>query len=195
MKNKIAFVSLLLVTFLSFQHNTIDSKALSNPQVINFESFPDDYDDVVIEESENKVVYVNPKERECLAKAIYWEARNQSLEGKIAVGLVVINRVNAGLWNDSICGVIFQGCQFSWVCNGNAKKNPAKNTNFDEQAAWAESISVANELISGSSDIEDITRGATYFHARYVKPNWAKWKKIERTVRIDDHIFYRLREM
>jgi len=150
--------------------------------------------DIIKEEPEAKIL-VDPKERECLAKAIYWEARNQSLDGKIAVGFVVINRVNAGLWDDSVCKVVFQGCQFSWVCNGNAKKNPASNKNYAEQLAWAESIALANELLSEYNEIQDVTFGAVYFHAHYVRPNWSKWKKIERTVRIDDHVFYRLRSM
>jgi len=150
---------------------------------------------VVEEEPEIKMVYVDPKERECLAKAIYWEARNQSLDGKIAVGFVVINRVNAGLWHDSVCKVVFQGCQFSWVCTANAKKNPANNKNYDEQVAWAESIALANELLSEYNEIQDVTYGAVFFHAHYVRPDWSKWKKVERTVRIDDHIFYRLRSM
>lgn len=185
----------LLASTVSLHQYNIESNAMTSINVDLLDEQSNTYYDALIEDSENKIVYVDTKQRECLAKAIYWEARNQSLEGKIAVGLVVINRVNAGLWEDTICGVIFQGCQFSWVCNGNAKKNPAKNNNFDEQNAWAESISIANELLSGTNEIQDITRGATYFHARYVKPYWAKWKKIERTVRIDDHIFYRMREM
>lgn len=146
-------------------------------------------------ELEQKTVFIDPKERECLAKAIYWEARNQSLDGKIAVGYVVLNRVNAGLWQDTICKVVYQGCQFSWVCSDKVKKDLDALKNDIEKNAWAEAISLANELLSEYNDIEDVTYGATFFHAHYVKPKWSKWKKIERTVRIDDHIFYRFREM
>ena len=81
------------------------------------------------------------------------------------------------------------------VCTGNVKKNPAKNKNYDEQVAWAESIALANELLSAYNEIQDVTHGAVFFHAHYVRPDWSKWKKVERTVRIDDHIFYRLRSM
>ena len=42
--------------------------------------------------------------------------------------------------------------------------------------------------IANSSRTEDITLGATHYHAEYVKPSWAETKK--RTVRIGDHIFY-----
>ena len=152
-------------------------------------------DEPLPNEQEIKIIRVDPKERECLAKAIYWEARNQSLDGKVAVGYVVINRVNAGLWKDTICGVVYQGCQFSWVCDGKGKRNLHMLTNEDEKIAWAESIALANELMISYNEIQDVTDGATFFHAHYVKPDWSKWKKIERTVRIDDHIFYRLRAM
>lgn len=146
-------------------------------------------------ELEQKSVFIDSDERECLAKVIYWEARNQSLDGKIAVGYVVLNRVSAGLWKDTICKVVNQGCQFSWVCTNKAKRNLNALKNEEEKNAWAEAISLANELLSEYNDIEDVTYGATFFHAHYVKPYWTKWKKIERTVRIDDHIFYRFREM
>lgn len=146
-------------------------------------------------EPEPKMFYVDPQERECLAKAIYWEARNQSLDGKVAVGYVVMNRVNSGMWRDTVCKVVFQGCQFSWVCGDKAKKNLNALQNANEKFAWAESLALANELLSEYNDIEDVTYGATFFHAHYVKPKWSRWKKIERTVRIDDHIFYRFRKI
>jgi spore germination cell wall hydrolase CwlJ-like protein len=152
-------------------------------------------DESLSEEQETVVIQVDLKERECLAKAIYWEARNQSLEGRVAVGQVIINRVNAGLWKNSICGVIYQGCQFSWVCEGKAKRNLYNLKDHAEKIAWAEAIALANELLMEYNDIEDITNGAVFFHAHYVRPHWSKWKKVERTVRIDDHIFYRLRSM
>lgn len=184
----------------SYPYDTVTNSVAQIPsieRIYEYENFllsltPDD---PLPDEQEKVIVQVNPKERECLAKAIYWEARNQSLDGKVAVGFVVINRVNAGLWKDTICGVVYQGCQFSWVCDGKAKRNLYKLKNEDEKIAWAEAIALANELLMEYNDLEDVTKGATFFHAHYVKPDWSRWKKVERTVRIDDHIFYRLRSM
>lgn len=141
------------------------------------------------------IATVDTKQRECLAKAIYWEAKNQSIDGKLAVGLVVMNRVRSDQFGDTVCKVVYQGCQFSWVCNGKKKKNPGKSKNAEDREAWAESISLANELLLQYDSFKDITKGATYFHAKYVKPDWSRWKKMERTVRIEDHIFYRARSM
>lgn len=176
-------------------HDVVPKTYAQTPDIENIHEY--EYTFLVDEpqEQESKTFYVDPKERECLAKAIYWEARNQSLDGKIAVGYVVINRVNAGRWHDTICQVVYQGCQFSWVCSDKAKKNLDALRNENEKLAWAEAVALANELLSEYNDIEDITYGATFFHAHYVRPYWSKWKKIEPTVRIDDHIFYRFREM
>lgn len=138
--------------------------------------------------------YVDSQERECLAKTIYWEARNQSLEGRLAVGFVVLNRVNSGIWGDSVCQVVYHTCQFSWVCNSKAKRDLYSLRDEKEQIAWAESIAIANELMIDSS-IEDKTSGAIYFHSHRVSPSWSRWKKIERTVAIEDHVFYRVKEM
>jgi len=202
--NKLLMIgSILFIGFFGsklYLHNIATN---ASSQISKYERIDEDdnslvsmnLDEPLSDEQETIVIHVDPKERECLAKAIYWEARNQSLEGRVAVGQVIINRVNAGLWRDSVCGVIYQGCQFSWVCEGKAKRNLYKLKDQAEKTAWAEAIALANELLIEYNDIEDITNGAVYFHAHYVRPYWSKWKKIERTVRIDDHIFYRLRSM
>jgi spore germination cell wall hydrolase CwlJ-like protein len=147
-------------------------------------------------ESETEVVIIDTKEKLCLAKAIYFEARNQSIEGKIAVGTVVMNRVKTGMHPNTICEVVHTGCQFSWNCDKSKKYNPEHHKNIAERQAWNESLMLANDMILeyNSSSFDDITKGATYFHASYVSPEWRKWKKLQRTVKIDKHIFYKMKE-
>ena len=48
-------------------------------------------------------------EATCLAKNMYFEARNQGLAGQLAVSLVVMNRVKDERFPNTICGVIEQG--------------------------------------------------------------------------------------
>jgi len=148
------------------------------------------------EELEVVVVIIDIKEKQCLAKAIYFEARNQSIEGKIAVGTVVMNRVKTGMHPNTICEVVHAGCQFSWNCDKSKKYDPANHKNIIERQAWNESLMLANDLILeyNSTTFDDITKGATYFHASYVSPHWRKWKRLQRTVKIDKHIFYRIKE-
>lgn len=129
---------------------------------------------------------VEPKKTEiqCLAENIYYEAGNQSLVGKLAVGHVTINRMHNPKYPKTICGVVNQRidgiCMFSWKCE---EPRPIQN-----QRAWKESQQVAYELLSRNrNEIIDITEGATHFHNARVRPGW----RHHRVTRIDDHIFYR----
>ena len=62
----------------------------------------------------------------CLALNAYWEARNQSYEGMIAVNQVVMNRVASDIYPNDICKVVFQGpTRASWKDPN--KEYPVKN--------------------------------------------------------------------
>ena len=123
----------------------------------------------------------------CLAKNIYFESRNQPKLGQIAVAQVTMNRVNSPKFPDSVCGVVQQGgekrhrCQFSWYCDG-------KKDEPEGDPAWDESVYLALLIYSEEFAI-DVTEGALWYHATYVSPNWAE--HYEKTVRINEHIFYR----
>ena len=123
----------------------------------------------------------------CLALNIYHEARNDTDTGQYAVAHVVLNRVQHDRWPDDVCKVVKQGyhkgkhkCQFSWYCDGKSDKPY-------EEVSWAKAILVANDVLSGTTD--DVTHGATHYHARYVKPYWAK--HLTKTVAIGSHIYYK----
>ncbi len=139
---------------------------------------------------------LDPRELECLAKNIYFEAAVESTAGKLAVAQVTLNRVNSKRFPSTICGVVYQGpthadgfpkrdrCQFSWYCDG-------KHDNPNESPAWRESKRVAKYFMKHTAehDFIDITDGATHYHANYIDPpRWAN--KRQRTVSIDTHIFY-----
>ena len=131
----------------------------------------------------------------CMALNIYHEARNQSMVGQVAVGEVVMNRVEDSRFPDTVCEVVKQAvtykntdkpvihkCQFSWYCDGKSDE-PNFNSN-----AWWRAKEYAYIVMSGKIMV-DVTQGATHYHATYVRPSWAKTKT--RTTRIDKHIFYR----
>lgn len=133
------------------------------------------------------------KELTCLAKAIFFESRNQPTDGQLGVAAVVLNRVKVGMHPNTICEVVYQGCQFSWVCDKTKQYDPAKHRNHIEREAWQDALELAKfSIIAYNHDaFRDVTFGATFFHARYVSPRWAKSNKLEKTIRIEDHIFYR----
>jgi spore germination cell wall hydrolase CwlJ-like protein len=130
----------------------------------------------------------------CLASNIYWESRNQSLGGKMAVAQVVMNRVDNERFPDTICGVVKQtkyypsggidlhDCQFSWYCDGLAD-DPLQN----EKHIYEDVFYLAVNMIE--QDSMDITEGATHYHSDKVHPYWAD--SLQRMTKIDNHIFYK----
>ena len=140
------------------------------------------------------------QEAVCLAKNMYYEARNQGLAGQLAVSLVVMNRVKDDRYPNTICEVVEQGpvreswkkngvfypirnrCQFSWFCDG-------KSDEPKEPITYKRLLDLALVLVYDDIQIVDFTEGATHYHADYVFPAWRKSKT--KTVEIADHIFYR----
>ena len=117
----------------------------------------------------------------CLAKAIYFEARGEPLEGQLAVGRVIINRASSGLFPGDYCSVVTQRSQFSFVRRGQI---PQAN---ESSRAWQRATAIAR---IAHQDLWPSEAGdALYFHANYVSPRWAQRKTARAT--IDSHIFYR----
>ncbi|MDB4052875.1 cell wall hydrolase [Octadecabacter sp.] len=122
----------------------------------------------------------------CLAEALYFEARGESVRGMFAVGEVIMNRVDSERYPNTLCGVINQGtgrkfaCQFTYTCDGNAEV-------IHEPAAWAKVGKVARLLVDGAP--RQLTDGATHYHTRAVDPRWAR--VFPRTTTIGSHHFYR----
>ena len=119
----------------------------------------------------------------CLAEAIYHESRDQGTEGMIAVGKVVMNRVNAG-YGENTCEVVRQKtngvCQFSYYCMSSKYKQ------IRDLESWNKAKSIANGIFFGF--YKDPTNGALFFHTKDVRPRWRR--SMQKTVVIDDHIFY-----
>ncbi len=117
----------------------------------------------------------------CLAQAVYFEARGEPIEGQLAVAEVVINRAKSGLYPDNFCDVVTQPAQFSFVHHG---RIPAAD---ESSAAWQRAEAVAQ--IAQQNLWQSKAADALYFHATYVRPNWAHQKV--QLAQIDTHIFYR----
>lgn len=123
-------------------------------------------------------------ELECLARAVYFEARGESIKGQAAVAEVVVNRTQSPYFPRTICGVVQQsgggGCQFSFVCDGRSDK-------VADRTAWYVAEKIASAYVEGTP--RTLTEGATYFHTPAVRPSWAR--RFPMTVRIGAHFFYR----
>lgn len=123
--------------------------------------------------------------------AIYFEARDQSFLGQLAVGQVIMSRVESPEFPNTPCDVVKQGrtiggrplrnqCHFSFWCDGKPEKAD------DENAA---ALAVMAAAITYFWMSPDITGNALYYHAKSVTPWWAR--EYEQTVTIQDHVFYR----
>ena len=127
----------------------------------------------------NAAVAPSDSEEKCLASAIFYEARSEPFEGQLAVAQVILNRVESGRFASSICGVVRQPAQFSFVRSG---KIPAINPNSHD---WREALSVAR--IAQAKLHHSGAENALFFHATRVNPKW----RLNRVASIGNHIFYR----
>ena len=121
---------------------------------------------------------------DCLADNIYHEAGYEPDQGKVAVALVTMNRVQDPRYPKDICSVVKQKvnytCQFTWFCQD-------KYTNR-QKTAYEESRDIALHVYANYEKIKDFTNGALFYHADYVNPHW---RGLERTTVIGRHIFYK----
>ncbi len=119
------------------------------------------------------------RQMRCLAGAIYFEARGESLEGQLAVGRVIVNRAKSGRFPTSYCGVVFQRSQFSFV-RGNSMPKIREGSK-----AWRRAVAIANIAVNGGWTTP--AKGALFFHATSVSPGW----RLTRLAQVDNHVFYR----
>jgi len=120
-------------------------------------------------------------DEECLANAVYFEARGEPLEGQLAVAEVVMNRAASGRYPTSLCGVVRQPAQFSFVHRG---RMPRADRGSD---AWRRAVAVARIAISGAR--RRLAGNVLWYHANYVSPGWGR--RLAMADRIGAHIFYR----
>lgn len=118
-------------------------------------------------------------EERCLAGAIYFESKGESLAGQLAVARVVIARAQSGRFPKTLCGVVYQKSQFSFVRGGGMPPISTSSTH------WRNAVAISRIALDNSwkSPVE----GALFFHARHVSPGW----RLTRIGSIDNHIFYR----
>jgi spore germination cell wall hydrolase CwlJ-like protein len=126
-------------------------------------------------------------EHKCLSEVLYYEARGEGAGGQKAIAEVVFHRMNHGDYGHSICAVVYEGakrpgCQFSFTCNGEARRPK-------QVAAWRASEKLAAQILTGQVALKNATGGALNFHAVSVSPDWAD--TMNRTTQIGNHIFYR----
>lgn len=132
----------------------------------------------LVESFANKKLTDN--EEACLAKAVYFEARGEPIQGQLAVAQVVLNRAASGRYPASWCGVITQKAQFSFIRKG---RFPAPNRKSE---AWRKAVAIAH--IAKAGIVQEIPANVLWYHADYVAPSWGR--RLTRETQIGLHIFY-----
>lgn len=140
--------------------------------------------------------------RMCLAVALYHEARGEPLDGQMAVGMTIMNRVESRAYPSTICGVVFENshrlnkCQFSFACDnlGDFPKNSAKLSQLlDVSDNILQAMRVAGSNVEVASNELGLSVSdclfATHYHRFDVAPSWSK--KLTQLARIGDHVFFR----
>lgn len=117
-------------------------------------------------------------EADCLAKAVYFESKGEPLHGQLAVAEVILNRAKSGRFASTLCGVVKQPSQFSFVRGGGFPTVVNK-------AMWQQAVGVAHVAMNGLW--EGPAKGALFFHATRVSPNWGK----KHVATVGNHVFYR----
>ena len=119
----------------------------------------------------------------CMAVAVYHEARGESVEGQLAVARVIMNRAASGKYPTTWCGVVKQPWQFSFV-NPRTGILPAvdQTSSCWRKAQGITRLAMANVVPSLSADV-------LWYHANYVAPSWGR--RLTKVSQIGAHIFYR----
>jgi N-acetylmuramoyl-L-alanine amidase len=125
----------------------------------------------------------------CLARNVYFESRGEPIAGQRAVAEVTMNRLASGRYPRTVCGVVYQK---NWDPLRGRYVGAFSWTEFDTLSPpigtqWLQAWEVAEAVYYGREP--RVLDGAMFFHAVYIRPDWAKTKKP--LARIGGHIFYR----
>jgi spore germination cell wall hydrolase CwlJ-like protein len=123
------------------------------------------------------------EEENCIAVAVYHEARGESLEGQVAVARVIMNRAASGKYPSSWCATVKQPWQFSFV---NPRNGQFPYTDL-QSAAWRKAVGVTRLAVANA--VESVPTDCLWYHADYVSPSWGR--RLNRVSQIGTHIFYR----
>ena len=121
------------------------------------------------------------EEANCLATAVYFESKGEPLEGQLAVAQVVLNRAASGRYPASLCAVVKQHAQFSFVRDGNF---PSIDAGCN---AWRRAQAIAR--IATKRLVASLPSDVLWYHADYVAPRWRQ--ALVKVEKIGAHIFYR----
>jgi hypothetical protein len=161
-----------------------------------FKEFQDNFKDVSNSQSYSQTKEITPyrnNEKNCLVNALWYEARGESLQGIKAVAEVILNRKDSGKYPDTICEVVFQEKQFSYVSQqglgiNDAIETPYKAMNDLDSTRGKEIEEIAGEALERGS-LGILPEGTLHYAHKKVRNNWTRKFKVVKVV--GKHKFYK----
>ena len=133
-----------------------------------------------------KALVDDNNEIDLLARTIWGEARGEGQTGMQAVANVIMNRVKKGGWyGATVQDVVLKKWQFSTWNEGDPNREKALSVTVADPNFWTAKKLAA---LAYNGQLDDITAGATNYHAKSVLPSWSM--KMTKTASIGNHIFY-----
>lgn len=177
MKNIFAIYGLIAVLVVVISYTLFNRVYIKEPKHINI--------------AYSSLSNTTKKQVDCLTQNVFFEARQETETGQLAVAMVTMKRTKQH-WARDVCGVVKQKansvCQFSWWCDKNLQQKAINyNYSYNEKESYKQIRKVAMHVYFNYENIIDPTKGATFYHAKYINPNW----NLKKTVTIGNHIFYR----
>jgi spore germination cell wall hydrolase CwlJ-like protein len=120
----------------------------------------------------------------CLATAIFFEARDQSITGQEMVAEVVMNRVAHEKFPDTVCGVVYQPKAFSFTHDGLPDDMFQYDTYYDKKAMET-ALQIGQDYLHNN---QSLGSASTHYHTTEVSPYWKDFFIVDGVV--GDHIFY-----
>lgn len=125
------------------------------------------------------------RDYDCMVRNLHHEARGEGGNGMIAVANVVMNRVKHPDFPASVCAVVYQPWQFSWVKDKALKPVPPG-------AATDKAKLIAYEAVVNNS-LRDITGGALFFRAKTAMFSWGSGNIVV-TRSIRNHVYFKYKD-
>jgi spore germination cell wall hydrolase CwlJ-like protein len=137
------------------------------------------------------------KQIRCLAKNVYFEARNEPTLGQIAVAFVTLNRVDSKHFPNTVCDVVEEKtrhvCQFSWFCESRPKHIYQNDLLIiRDDPVYNKIVELVRSVYLKHTEIDDPTRGSLFYHADYVSRKKIGVRNLSFETKIGRHIFYSL---
>lgn len=129
---------------------------------------------------------VSEKDINCLAKNVYFEANGENSKDWTAITLVVFNRIQHDSFPKTVCGVIAQRAQFSWLWDG--KKNIIK-----DKKTYAKIKQHVSRLMRAyvRGNVKDFTRGAIFYNNPRISKSKKFFRRLTVTYRSEKHVYYK----